>query len=68
MGIPAYPVLTGDEERDSKLLEDYRKLCLENIHAGDLQYLPPNFPADHLPEFSSPGVHVILPETDEDEE
>lgn len=50
MGIPAYPSLTGDSERDTELLENYRRLCRENIKAGDLVHLPANFPQDHLPD------------------
>ena len=65
MGIPAYPRLTGDKERDSELLQSYKRLCLENIKPGDLPHLAPNFPADHLPEFKSPGHVVILPKAEE---
>jgi len=68
MGIPAYPVLTGDEERDAELLEDYRKLCLENIHAGDLRYLPDDFPKTHIPDAEPLGFVAILPDEDSKEE
>jgi hypothetical protein len=54
MAIPAYPILTGDEERDAELLAGYKTLCIENILEGDLAHLPDGFPPDHIPEALRP--------------
>ena len=55
MGIPAYPLLTGDDEKDASLLDGYRRLCLENLTAEDVALLGPDFPQDHIPEALNPA-------------